>query len=144
VLGALLLILSAAPCEAQPHFNWPSGSFTKAEPQLVTVVYFARVREGDDAFTLVLPQRRYLVGRRKTAPKITNAGIWPEQQVRLRLPATQGAVLLNADGAGLGCVVSGKQIDLGGPIASDVKLDATSGWTFEVRDRQTDALLMQF
>lgn len=146
MLGALLILfLSAVPaCDAQPHFKWPSGSFTSAEPQFVTVKYFARVRGGGDAFTLVLPDRRYLIGRRKTAPLITNAGSWPEQQVLLRLPAIQGAVLLSADGAGRGCVVSKKGLDLGGPIASNVKLDATSGWIFEVRDRQTDELLMQF
>jgi len=143
---SVLLFLCAAPvvCEAQPHFSWPAGSFTSADAEGITVVSLARVRGGGDAFTLVLPERRYLLGRRKASAIVSDAGRWPEQQVRLRLPSAQGAVLISEFGAGLSCVVTGRGRDLGGPIASNVKLDATSGWTFEVRDRQTDEVLMQF
>lgn len=49
-----------------------------------------------------------------------------------------------AVGAGLGCLVTRRGRDLGGPIASDVKFDSRTGWTFEVRDRQTDEVLMKF
>jgi hypothetical protein len=144
LLPALLFVTPALCSEAQPHFSWPAGSFTSARAQGIEVVSFARVRAGGAAFTLALPGSSFLLGRRKGSAAVSDAGRWPEQQVGLLLPVLQGGVVIGEAGAGQGCEVASRGRDLGGPIASDVKIDARTGWAFEVIDRQTDEVLMRF
>lgn len=131
-------------CSEQVHFSWPSSSFPALREGGLSMRTFAWVRAGKDAFVIELAGGRLLVGRRAKAPAVSSVEGWKKEQCELRLPLGQGGVVLNEAGAGQGCEVMGKGVDLGGPIATDARIDARTNWQFELRDRSMKQVLISF
>lgn len=147
MLSALLLaLLVGTPvCGDQVHFSWPSSSFPGVREGSVMMRTFAWVRAAGDAFVIELAGGdRVLVGRRAKAPAVSNVEGWKKEQSEVQLPLSQGGVFLSEAGGGLGCVVTKKGADLGGPIAADVRIDARRRWQFELRDRSMKQVLLSF
>lgn len=141
----LALLVGTPVCSDQFHFSWPGSSFTHVREGAVSMRTFVWLRAGGDAFVLELAGRdRVLVGRRTKAPEVTNVEGWKKEQSEVRLPLSQGGVMFSDAGGGLGCLVTVKPVDLGGPIAADVHIDARTKWQFELRDRSMKQVLLSF
>jgi hypothetical protein len=143
---ALVMLLSARPsCDAQIRWAWPASTFGSVNEGTLVVRAIAWVSPKRDAFLLELAESRVFIGRAPKSPEVVNVEGWTKQQTELQLPLAQGGMELNPTGGTVkGCDTPQKGIDLGGPIAGRVPIDARSGWRFEIRDRAMNQVLQRF